>query len=80
MRADEVDETMLDRAMDAYWDGDGGTREGLRAALAAVIPLVQQAEREACARDVELANPWRLSSKGEPYIRMAARIRARNTP
>ena len=75
MRAEDVDETMLDRAMDAYWDGDGGTREGLRAALA----VAKKEIRERCARDVERANPWRLASKGKPYIRMAARIRTGGT-
>ena len=49
MKPEDVDEAMLSCAMEAYWEAEGGTSGGVRAAIAAVAQLIAAAEREQCA-------------------------------
>lgn len=59
-------------------------RERMRATLAAVIPLVQAAEREACAKVAEDLRHPDYTSETDDWLDGAAAaanaIRARNTP
>ena len=49
-----VTEEMVRAAMDAWWRAEGGTSGAMRAALAAVAPVIAAQERERCAAIVDM--------------------------
>ena len=85
-----VTEEMLHIAITEYWNAERKKEHGMRAALAAVAPLIAKAERERCiaiaqsehgdaAQDIDMATrgcdeTGRLQSEGAAHA--AARITA----
>lgn len=93
MKPEDVPEELVRAAWNGWCAGqqDGMHAEGMRRALAAVIPLIQAQEREACAveadcgclnRDAVLsantkADRWRACPRDPCGAETAAAIRAR---
>lgn len=76
-----VTEEMLHIAITEYWNAERKKEHGMRAALAAVAPLIAKAERERCARvaDAERHNTAMLTSlppQSAAALKIAAAIRA----
>lgn len=53
MKAEDVPETLLPAAMEAYWRAGAGGSDSMRAALAAVIPAIQAEALERAAVEVD---------------------------
>lgn len=77
MKADDVPVGLLRRAIDVM-NREGWRDSGVAAALAAVIPLVQAQEREACAAVCDARFMGDLNREDQEARRCAAAIRARN--
>ena len=64
MKAEEIPDEWVDIAFNMWWRPHVGTRAGMRAAIAAVAPLIAAAEREACAQvaaeyhNTNIHGPW----------------------
>ena len=62
----DVVEAMARAAVDAWWRAEGGTSGAMRAALAAVAPLIAAQERERCAKVAETTRLPLREVKGGP--------------